>query len=129
LDFAAKVYERLDELGRTQTEFAREIGLSPQRLNNYLKARRPPDVESLIKIAQGLGLSTDYLLGIGPPKADQTRSVILALLELEGFPQKRSVELADLVEKALQVVSHAPHNASPAELAVHYVWQEASKRH
>ena len=60
-------FERLKKTirkkGYTQEEFAKAIGISKVTLNNYLTGRTKLDVETLIKIAQVLGVPVSYFFG------------------------------------------------------------------
>jgi len=53
--------KRAKELGLTDAEVARRIGISPQRYNNYAKDIRQPDFETLEKICKVLRLSYNQL--------------------------------------------------------------------
>ena len=52
-----------DEIGLSQKGLAEQIGITPTRLNYWEKDKRQPDNEYLVKIANALFVSTDYLLG------------------------------------------------------------------
>lgn len=67
--------DRFDNLrgDRSNTEFAKFLGLSRQTVGFYLNGDRMPDAYNLVKIAEKCGVSTDYLLGIaeiGTPSLD-----------------------------------------------------------
>lgn len=47
----------------TQAELANLIGISPNTLNSYENTNREPRLSLLVKIADALHVSTDYLLG------------------------------------------------------------------
>lgn len=55
---------------KKQTDFAKAIGLPYTTYLNYEKAGREPKYETLVKIADKLGITTDELLGV---KQDNTR--------------------------------------------------------
>lgn len=46
-----------------QKEFAALINVTPQSLNNYVKNKRVPDVDTINRICDVLGCSADYLFG------------------------------------------------------------------
>jgi len=62
----ATFIERLKGLrgGLNQAEFARKLGLPPNSYNRYESGARVPDIDVLSHMAQRLGVSTDYLLGL-----------------------------------------------------------------
>jgi len=55
--------KELDESGLPRCEFARKLGISYQTLTHYITGHRKPSATNLIKIADGLQCSIDYLLG------------------------------------------------------------------
>lgn len=61
------ITERFGE--RSQAECARHLGMQPQQLNTYTQDQSYPSAEVLIKIAQVLNVSSDWLLmGIPGPE-------------------------------------------------------------
>ena len=48
-----------------QAEFARRIGLAQNSYNRYEAGERVPDIDILSQMASRLGVSTDWLLGLG----------------------------------------------------------------
>ncbi len=56
--------EFLRPLGLTQTEFARRLGVSYPRLNEIIKARRSVTPDTALCLAQVLGSSADFWLGL-----------------------------------------------------------------
>jgi len=50
--------------GYTQEEFAEVLGMSKNQVSRYERGSNDPTGESLIKIAQALDVSVDYLLGL-----------------------------------------------------------------
>lgn len=51
------------ELGLTQEELARQLGsISETQISLYERGRQSPSMDNLVKIADELGLSTDWLL-------------------------------------------------------------------
>lgn len=60
----SEVAERIAGLipSRGQSAFARQIGITPQHLNNILKTRSKPTLEIIASIASTQGVSFDWLL-------------------------------------------------------------------
>ena len=52
----------LHENNITQKELARKLNIAPTTLNGYISNKRQPDLETVKKIAETLGVTTDYLL-------------------------------------------------------------------
>ncbi len=62
-----RLKERTRELGLTDSEVARRLGLSQARYSHYANDVHEPDLETLVRIAQTLGMSSDQALGLTPP--------------------------------------------------------------
>lgn len=58
-----KIFYLLYENDITQKQFAIELNIAPSTLSGYINNRREPDYETLLKIANRLQVSCDYLLG------------------------------------------------------------------
>ncbi len=56
--------EFLRPLSLTQTEFARRLGVSYPRLNEIIKGRRSVTPDTALRLAQVLGMSADFWLGL-----------------------------------------------------------------
>lgn len=65
------------EKGWSQAELARRIGVSTSAVGMYEQGRREPSLDLLVRLAQVLGVTTDYLLMGETPDSDP-----LAALEL-----------------------------------------------
>ena len=67
------------ELGYSQAELARRLGVSPSAIGMYEQSRREPAAQILVALASVLGVSTDFLLtGCPNPCEEQT---IIRILE------------------------------------------------
>lgn len=62
-EFAIRLNELLVEKGIDQEKFAVKIGISTGSLSNYRKGTREPSLTTLVKMANELGVSVDYLAG------------------------------------------------------------------
>lgn len=66
-EFANRLMKRRKEIGLSRTELGENIGFSGQQANkniyNYENSIREPEYATLVKIAEVLQCSTDYLLG------------------------------------------------------------------
>lgn len=62
-----KLNERLAELieqhGYTQKELAQKAGVTEAAMSHYLKGDRVPRASVLMRLAETLGVTTDYLMG------------------------------------------------------------------
>ncbi|MFG1364122.1 helix-turn-helix domain-containing protein [Xanthobacter versatilis] len=62
LPFASNLRRRAEELGISNAEVARRVGLSERRYANYVSGKREPDLATLVRIAEVLGTSPNSLL-------------------------------------------------------------------
>lgn len=62
--FAKRLKERAQQLGISDREAARQCGLEERRYAHYAGARREPDLDTLVRIAKGLGTTPNWLLGL-----------------------------------------------------------------
>ena len=64
--FANRLKERAAQLGISDRQAARLCGLEERRYAHYAGNRREPDLETLVRIAVGLGTTPNWLLGLDP---------------------------------------------------------------
>lgn len=62
--FAQRLRERAKQLGISNAEAARRIGLEERRYGHYASGRREPDMATLVHIAHILGTTPNWLLGV-----------------------------------------------------------------
>lgn len=114
----------------SQAEAARRCKISPSRLNNYLKypvdGGRTPDIDTLMRIAQGLGTTSDYLLGLSEPEPPNIGVIVERLLQLEGTDPVRADAVAAAVQRALRILLALPDEgdaATRSRIAAQAAWQ------
>jgi transcriptional regulator with XRE-family HTH domain len=61
--FNKRLREKREAIGVSQRGFAKKIGISPDLYNKYEQGVSRPSYEALVKIANNLGISIDYLVG------------------------------------------------------------------
>lgn len=61
--FGERLKWALDANNIKQTNLAKELGISQQGVNRWCQNLTQPDNDTIVKIAQYLNVSTDYLLG------------------------------------------------------------------
>ncbi len=64
--FANRLRERAKQLGISNAEAARRVGLDERRYAHYASGRREPDLATLVNIAEILGTDPNWLLGVLP---------------------------------------------------------------
>ena len=60
-----KISERLTALSMSQGKLAKKLGVVRGTISNWVQGTRLPDRELLPRLATALGVSTDWLLGVG----------------------------------------------------------------
>ena len=64
--------------GLSQAELAQQLQISASAMGMYEQGRREPSAQTLVTIAQALGVTTDYLLtGIPEPEQEDTLNKML----------------------------------------------------
>lgn len=81
--------EILDELGVSQAEFARTLGVSPMRVSHIVKGARPITAELALLIGKALGQSAEYWLNLQAAYdlASAQRTVGRRLKDVRLLPQ------------------------------------------
>ena len=104
-----KIKEIRENLGLSQKELAKLLGVSPSNVYNYENKRTEPSVDMLKKLSTILDVSVDELLGLdnngviptpGFPLSEEEKAIIKAYREL-SFDQQSviKVQLQVLVEQ------------------------------
>ena len=123
---AERLRTRIDEMGITQKQASKLAGISQQRMGNYVQNTRTPDIVTLSKLAVGLGVSADWLLGLnqsGP--INDISPVLCRLLELDGMDAERAGVLSQVAQEAVRLLSTlADEGPYPdrAHLAAQAIW-------
>lgn len=60
---ANRIKTKRVELGLSQKNLAERVGVTPPAINRFEKGEKSPSVDTLLKLAKALGVSTDFLLG------------------------------------------------------------------
>ena len=71
--FARKLKERAEQMGISNAEAARIIGLEERRYAHYVSGRREPDLTTLVRIAKALKVHPNWLLGLNVEGQTQTK--------------------------------------------------------
>jgi len=64
--FPTRLKKARENYGYTQMELADELNIGRSTLANYEKGFREPDFETLAMIANRLGVTSDWLIGLSP---------------------------------------------------------------
>lgn len=74
-----------------QKDLAKAIGVTDNTISYYLSGARTPNTEQIVKIAQYLGVSTDYLLGMSDIASNEPDIQMIG--EYTGLSEKSIAEL------------------------------------
>ena len=90
-----------EQMGINQKQLAERLGVAPQSYNHYETGKREPDNEMLIRIANVLEVSTNYLLGVpDPPPPNQDDEFWDLRQEMVDKPEMRALfSLAKTADK------------------------------
>lgn len=101
--FAKRLQERAKQLGISNAEAARRIGLDERRYAHYVSGRREPDLATLVKIADALGTSPNWLLGlpIASAKDPQFAALIDRFANAANGMSKQEIEMCVIQAEAV----------------------------
>ncbi|HRI90510.1 MAG TPA: helix-turn-helix transcriptional regulator [Accumulibacter sp.] len=78
--FTERLRQRAVDLGISNAQAARRVGILERRYANYITGEREPDLDMLAKIARALETTPDYLLGFGETPDKGKRAKLIARL-------------------------------------------------
>jgi len=94
-----RIKQRRLALGLTQQELAEVLGFTPQHISAIEQDQRVPSLASLVKLAEHLGVTVDYLAtGKEGPKVD-AMSVLPAIKADKRLSPKVKKALVSLIEE------------------------------
>lgn len=103
-----KFSERLKELRKqahlTQVELAGKLGIVQSSYADWERGKKKPTQENLIKIAQILNVSVDYLVGNSEEKVDELDNIeLLFRMNSKGLTEEEKIvfkkELIEFMEE------------------------------
>jgi len=104
---------RARELGLSDSEVARRLGLSQARYANYVAENREPDFETLLRICRVLGVTPNEVLGFDerdrPEGVERLRERIAAAVET------MNPATLDLVADLMDTLARRAADASPPD--------------
>lgn len=134
IDFMIEIAPRLKarvkamkDANVSQVDLAARIGISPQRLNNYInRSGNLPDVEVLARMAVALGVTTDWLLGLNEGDPVDYAAIVRRFLELGAIDPVLADTIVEGVVEAARIAAALPNEGGSAlrsRLAAQTVWQ------
>lgn len=123
--FGAVLKRRIKEMGYTQEEFADKVGIGYSTLKKYLSGKNLYDVELLLRFAEVLECSCDYLLGlsISPKRENQDISNELKLSDEAIDAIRRyanAVETDSIAKRSLEVINRVVTRSDFIEILGEY---------
>jgi transcriptional regulator with XRE-family HTH domain len=106
--FGDRLRARAKELGLSDSEVARRLGLSQNRYSHYVNDKREPDLATLAKICRALATTPDAVLGftetqLVSSEADVLNQRIMAAAQAMELP---TLKVAGAVMDALVANQH-----------------------
>ena len=91
--FGNRLKELRTEIGKSQRDLSKEIGLSNKTISDYEQGTRTPDIEIFKRIADYFGVSYEYLMGITDCRNKENLDIGLEL----GLDDKAIKQLKKMV--------------------------------
>lgn len=107
--FAERLRERAQQLGISNAEAGRRAGLDERRYAHYANGRREPDLATLVRIAEALATTPNWLVGVASDGvASSTRSDLLdRLMQAESKMTEAELRLFCIQAEAVARDSEA----------------------
>jgi transcriptional regulator with XRE-family HTH domain len=109
----------------SQTDAAELCGMSVARFHNYYTGYRKPDLDTAMRMAKALKVTTDYLLGFNSELPDMA-GIVRRLLELEGMDNVRAEAVGETAQEALRLLLALPDEGDAqtrSRIAAQAAWQ------
>lgn len=104
-DFGKRLAQRRQEMGITQSELARSLGVTSQYISITEQGKRSPSINFLADLAKLLGVTTDYLI----TGEKQTTPDIVPLIQADSnLPLKLRNTLVVLIEEIRECYKNKP---------------------
>lgn len=101
-----KLRQLRESEGLTQTQFSKKVQLSQAAISQFEEGKRIPSTKALQKIAAGIGISIDNLLGSIPEQDDGKNAAIQSLvakLKNEAVRKEEIIALNRYIDVRLDV--------------------------
>ncbi|MBW7651341.1 MULTISPECIES: helix-turn-helix domain-containing protein [unclassified Anoxybacillus] len=95
MSFGDRLQELRNKMNLRQEDVAKKIGVGRTTYAMYEQGKREPDYETLLKIADLFGVSTDYLL-TGQEKTDSEKH--LFFFDMDGLTEQEIEEIKKHIE-------------------------------
>jgi putative transcriptional regulator len=100
MDFSERLKELRKKANLTQVEVAEKLGISQPAYASWERGVKKPTQENLVRIAQVLNASVDYLVGNSEDKSDELDNIeLLFRMNSKGLTEKeKEIFKKELIE-------------------------------
>jgi transcriptional regulator with XRE-family HTH domain len=126
MDFTSRLKAAIAATRRSQADIAREAGISPQRLSNWITRGTVPDLADIDRLAAALNVDPMQLLRGEDSVRTALEAILARVLELDGHSPVRAGALARVTVEALQIQRGLPNGGDlelQARVAAHAAWR------
>ena len=104
MEFSERLKDLRQQAGLTQVDVAEALGISQPAYASWERGAKKPTQENLVKIAQILNVSVDYLVGNSEEKADELDNIgFLFRMNSNGLTKEEKIifrkELIEFMEE------------------------------
>ena len=100
MEFSERLKDLRKQAGLTQVDVAEKLGISQPAYASWERGVKKPTQEKLVKIAQILNVSVDYLVGNSEEKADELDNIeLLFRMNSKGLTdEEKEIFRKELIE-------------------------------
>lgn len=100
MEFSERLKKLRKDTGLTQVDVASKLGISQQAYASWERGVKKPTQDNLVKIAQVLNVSVDYLVGNSEEKTDELDNIeLLFRMNSKGLTEKeKEIFKRELIE-------------------------------
>ena len=100
MEFSERLKELRKQAGLTQVELAGKLGIVQSSYADWERGKKKPTQENLVKIAQILNVSVDYLVGNSEEKTDELDNIeLLFRMNSKGLTkEEKAIFKKELIE-------------------------------
>ena len=108
MEFSERLKDLRKQAGLTQVDVAEKLGISQPAYASWERGVKKPTQENLVKIAQILNVSVDYLVGNSEEKSDELDNIeLLFRMNSKGLTEEEKAvfkkELIEFMEERKRV--------------------------
>lgn len=100
MEFSERLKKHRKDIGLTQVDIASRLGISQQAYASWESGVKKPTQENLVKIAQVLNVSVDYLVGNSEEKSNELDNIeLLFRMNSKGLTkEEKEIFKKELIE-------------------------------